>query len=112
MEEPTPGAEAAERQGAEQLRDLEEKRQRECLAFQHELKQNQEKAAALVRERDQLFQWISQLQNQFKALMQSKRWRLGHCLVSLFTLSMFKKNFTMATDHIKRIFNKVDDFKS
>lgn len=104
--------EAAERREAEKFRALEEKRQRESLAFQCELKQKQESMESLVRERDQLFQWVLQLQEQFKALIQSNRWRVGHCLVSLLTLSMFKKNFTMATDHIKRIFNKVDDFKS
>jgi len=84
---------------------FEEKRQIENQSFTHQVKQQQQKIQSLeqktqsleqtknklTRERDQLYQWVSKLQKQFNALMQSNRWWVGHGLISLLTLSMFKK---------------------
>ncbi len=98
---------------------LEEKRRLENESYRRELHRLQSESQALRkakeklnREKDQYSQWISQLQEQFTALMQSNRWRVGHGLISLLTLSMFRKNVSMATDHIKRIFNQVAYFRA
>jgi len=98
---------------------LEEKRRLENESYRRELNHLQSESQALKqakdkfnRERDQYSHWVSQLYMQFNALMRSNRWRVGHGLISLLTLSMFKKNFTMATDHIKRVFNQVAYFRS
>lgn len=109
-----------------QFKIIEEKRQSENQAFTQKIEEQQKKIDALDqqihplmqekkqlnKEKDQYSRWVSQLQEQFNALMQSNRWRVGHALISLATLSMFKKNFSMATDHIKRIFHQVDYFRS
>jgi hypothetical protein len=64
------------------------------------------------QEKDEYAKLIENLKKQFDALMQSNRWKVGHAIISLMTLSMFKKNFTMSTDHIKKIFQQYDQLKS
>ena len=55
---------------------------------------------------------LENLKIQFDALMQSYRWKVGNALISLITMSKFKKNFLMSTDHMKRIFQRFEQFKS
>jgi len=95
-----------------QVRRDRQKRQQLIEDHQRRMKTIEHAKDRFKWERDQFSQWVSQLQEQFNGIMQSNRWRVGHGLISLATLSMFKKNFTMATDHIKRIFNQVEYFKT
>jgi hypothetical protein len=88
---------------------------RQIKQYQQKLEQNQQELKALTQlkekiqnERDQLSNWMKQLRLQFESVLQSRRWKLGHALVGTVTLSRFKKNFTMASDHMMRIFQQFD----
>jgi glycosyltransferase involved in cell wall biosynthesis len=103
--------------GKIRLLELEEKRKNEAEYYQQQIEKQQqqinklnETKLAIKGQRDQLSQWIKQLRFQFDALVQSKRWKVGHALVGLATLSVFKKHLTMATDHMIRIFKQYDGF--
>jgi len=71
----------------------------------------QKESAKYKRENEQLVHWMRQLREQFIRLMRSRRWRLGHGLVSILTLSILRKNVRMATDHIRRIFSEFEALK-
>jgi len=65
----------------------------------------------LKKEKDQLSRWMAQIQEQFNALVNTKRWILGNAVVGLATLSALRKNRTTAVDHIRRILNEYAFFK-
>jgi len=109
--------EAAEKFIAERnkFNELEENRLSERESFKNQIQQYQQKIQALEQvknklrtERDQLAQWINKFRVQFNALLQSNRWKTGHALISLLTMSMFKKNFTMVTDHMEKQFKRFE----
>jgi hypothetical protein len=97
------------------LRELEDRRRSERDYYKQQIEEHHQKIkritetnARMISQRDQLSEWIKQLRFQFEALVQSKRWKLGNALVGMATLSKFKKNFSMASDHMMRIFQKYD----
>jgi len=69
------------------------------------------KKIQFTKEKDQYSKLIESLKKQFDALMQSRRWKVGNAIISLITLSKFRKNMKMATDHINRIFQQYDQLK-
>ncbi len=66
----------------------------------------------LKKEKDQLSRWMAQIQEQFNALINANRWIVGNALVGLATLSALRKNRTTAVDHIRRILNQYEFFKT
>ncbi len=110
----TKARELAEKNKAE-LSQLKKQRRTESKSFQLEIQQYQQKLKVLEQttnklktERDQLFQWVKKFRIQFDALLQSRRWKTGHTLISMLTMSMFKKNFTLVTDHMEKQFKRFE----
>ena len=98
-----------------ELKELKEKQRIENETFKLKIRQYQQNIKSLKqtknkfkKERDQLYQWIKKFQIQFNALLQSNRWKAGHALISMLTMSMFKKNFTMVTDHMEKQFQQFE----
>ena len=90
------------------LTSLKNTRRHEFEEHEREIKKLEK---SLNSKEDQLFQWIKKFRIQFNALLQSNRWKAGHALISMLTLSMFKKNFTMVTDHMEKqfqLFEQID----
>ncbi|MFZ2630260.1 MAG: hypothetical protein WA081_02390 [Desulfosalsimonadaceae bacterium] len=59
-----------------------------------------------------LNRWMHQLNNDFVALKNSKRWRLGNALVHGLEMITFKSGQAMATDHLENIFKDYEKMSS
>jgi glycosyltransferase involved in cell wall biosynthesis len=115
------------------LLDLDQKRRKENAAADKELQERKRKInhleqqvqsleqkvrtmgqseQRLKKEKDQLSRWMAQIQEQFNALINTNRWIVGNALVGLATLSALRKNRTTAADHIRRILNQYEFFKT
>lgn len=66
----------------------------------------------LKKEKDQLSRWMAQIQEQFNSLVNTRRWIVGNAVVGFATLSALRKNRTTAVDHIRRILNQYEFFKT
>lgn len=59
----------------------------------------------------QLFNSIEQLHKHFQAVIRSRRWRLGHALVSFIALLLRRPRHPVSVEHMQDIFYKFQDLK-
>ncbi len=91
--------------------ELEQTVSRQALHLEALEETRKKESAAFRKEREQFVRWMRQLREQFTRLMHSRRWKLGHGLVSMLTLSGLKRNGRMASDHIWRVFSEFEASK-
>jgi hypothetical protein len=54
---------------------------------------------------------MKQLQNNFKALIASRRWRIGNAALTPLERLLFRPRIPMAPDHIQEIFNHYERWR-
>ena len=52
----------------------------------------------------QLLAWMRKLNNNFQAMMDSRRWRFGNAMVRFVKSLLFRPRKPMVTDHMQKIF--------
>jgi len=103
--------EAAEKEFLERKRKINHLDQ-QVQALEQKVRTMGQSEQRLKKEKDQLSRWMAQIQEQFNALINANRWIVGNALVSLVTLSALRKNRTTAADHIRRILNQYEFFRT
>lgn len=58
-----------------------------------------------------LIRWMKQLQNDFHALMASRRWRWGNAAIRSIEVMLFRPRVRLVPDHMQEIFNQFENWK-
>lgn len=60
---------------------------------------------------ERLLKWMKQLQDDFQALMASRRWRLGNAAFRSIEIMLFRRRMRLAPDYMKEIFTEFENWK-
>ncbi len=72
---------------------------------------SQRKFRQFDTEISQLIQWITQVDNSIKALLNSRRWRFGNNTFRLLERCAFRSKVPMAADNIMEMLGRINDWK-
>ncbi|MEA2085011.1 MAG: hypothetical protein U9O82_12410 [Thermodesulfobacteriota bacterium] len=60
---------------------------------------------------ERLLKWMKQLQDDFQALMASRRWRFGNAAFRSIEIMLFRRRTRLAPDYMKEIFTEFENWK-
>jgi hypothetical protein len=69
-----------------------------------------EKARSISEQGALLIGWIDKLQKNFNALIASRRWKIGNCLIRAVEIPLLRPRVPMAPDHMKEIFAQYENW--
>jgi hypothetical protein len=60
---------------------------------------------------ERLLRWMKQLQNNFQALMASRRWRVGNAAIRSIEVMLFRPRMRLAPDYMQEVFAEFENWK-